>query len=286
MQLSATPYEERLTAPRSWWFISFLVGLAMALVLLPFGTLPLLGGLVGGTAATAVMASSYGSVRIRVVGGSLIAGEAKIPVTALGEAEVLDQEEARAWRTYKADTRAFLLLRAYIPTALRVMVTDPEDPTPYLYLSAGAGASGRGPEGRQGGHGVRAHLRGATGHFPCPEGPQGPISLRISAIVTGSGTGSRAGSSGSASQETWIFLRSLRIRAASFLVSRRFMTAPTAAPTMKGMRFGRSRTMRFMICWRSSRFMWPFSAELTVDGLVTSIPRSPTRSSDTPCCAL
>ncbi|MCX5249457.1 DUF3093 domain-containing protein [Streptomyces sp. NBC_00201] len=135
MQLSATPYEERLTAPRSWWFISFLVGLAMALVLLPFGTLPLLGGLVGGTAATAVMASSYGSVRIRVVGGSLIAGEAKIPVTALGEAEVLDQEEARAWRTYKADTRAFLLLRAYIPTALRVMVTDHEDPTPYLYLS-------------------------------------------------------------------------------------------------------------------------------------------------------
>jgi hypothetical protein len=70
-----------------------------------------------------------------VVGGSLIAGEAKIPVTALGDTEVLEGEEARAWRTYKADTRAFLLLRSYIPTALRVVVTDPEDPTPYLYLS-------------------------------------------------------------------------------------------------------------------------------------------------------
>jgi hypothetical protein len=135
MPLSATPYEERLTAPRSWWLISFLVGLAMALVLLPFGTLPLLGGLVGGTAVAAVMASSYGSLRIRVVGDSLIAGEAKIPVTALGATEVLDAEEARAWRTYKADTRAFLLLRSYIPTALKVEVTDPEDPTPYLYLS-------------------------------------------------------------------------------------------------------------------------------------------------------
>jgi hypothetical protein len=135
MQLSATPYEERLTAPRSWWLISFLVGLSMALILLPFGTLPMLAGLVGGTAAAAVTASSYGSLRIRVVGGSLIAGEAKIPVTALGEAEVLDPEEARAWRTYKADTRAFLLLRSYIPTALRVEVTDPDDPTPYLYLS-------------------------------------------------------------------------------------------------------------------------------------------------------
>ncbi|PWI14979.1 DUF3093 domain-containing protein [Streptomyces sp. Act143] len=135
MQLSATPYEERLTAPRSWWLISFLVGVSFALILLPFGTLPLLGGLVGGTAAAAVVASSYGSQRIRVVGGSLVAGEAKIPVTALGDTEILDAEEARAWRTYKADTRAFLLLRAYIPTALRVVVTDPEDPTPYLYLS-------------------------------------------------------------------------------------------------------------------------------------------------------
>ncbi len=135
MQLSATPYEERLTAPRTWWLISLLVGVSMALILLPFGTLPLLGGLVGGTAVAAVAASAYGSLRIRVVGGFLIAGEAKIPVSALGETEVLDPEEARAWRTYKADTRAFLLLRAYIPTALRVDVTDPADPTPYLYLS-------------------------------------------------------------------------------------------------------------------------------------------------------
>ncbi|MER6783936.1 DUF3093 domain-containing protein [Streptomyces sp. NPDC000658] len=135
MQLSAAPYEERLTAPRSWWFVSFLVGVSMALILLPFGTLPLLGGLVGGTAVAAVVASSYGSLRIRVVGDSLIAGEAKIPVAALGETEVLDAEEARAWRTHKADTRAFLLLRSYIPTALKVEVTDPDDPTPYLYLS-------------------------------------------------------------------------------------------------------------------------------------------------------
>ncbi|MER7937575.1 DUF3093 domain-containing protein [Streptomyces sp. NPDC093272] len=135
MQLSATPYEERLTAPRSWWFLSFLIGVSCALVLLPFGTLPTLGGLVGGTAAAAVVASSYGSPRIRVVGDQLIAGEAKIPVSALGTSEILDPEEARAWRTYKADVRAFLLLRAYIPRALRVEVTDPADPTPYLYLS-------------------------------------------------------------------------------------------------------------------------------------------------------
>ncbi|OON75101.1 DUF3093 domain-containing protein [Streptomyces tsukubensis] len=129
------PYEERLTTPRSWWLVSFLIGVACAIVALPFGVLPLLAALVGGTAVAAIVASSYGSARIRVVAGQLIAGEAKIPVGALGEGEVLEEEEARAWRSYKADTRAFMLLRSYIKQAVRVEITDPADPTPYVYLS-------------------------------------------------------------------------------------------------------------------------------------------------------
>ncbi|MCX5400261.1 DUF3093 domain-containing protein [Streptomyces sp. NBC_00102] len=135
MQPSVPPFDERLTAPRTWWLIAFGVGVAFALMLLPLGGLYLLAGLVGGTAATAVVVSSYGSVRIRVVADSLVAGDARIPLSALGDAEALDAEEARAWRTYKADARAFMLLRGYIPTAVRVKVTDPADPTPYLYLS-------------------------------------------------------------------------------------------------------------------------------------------------------
>ncbi|MET7616755.1 DUF3093 domain-containing protein [Streptomyces sp. NPDC005408] len=135
MQPSAPHYEERLTAPRSWWVITALVGVAGGLVMLPLGPLPLLGGLIGGAAVAAVVVSSYGSVRIRVVADSLVAGEARIPLTALGEAEVLDADEARAWRSYKADTRAFMLLRSYVPTALRIEITDPADPTPYVYLS-------------------------------------------------------------------------------------------------------------------------------------------------------
>ncbi|MGW0823002.1 DUF3093 domain-containing protein [Streptomyces sp. NPDC002845] len=132
------PYDERLTAPRSWWAICVLAGVSAALILLPFGTLPALAGLAAGTAAAAVVVSSYGSARIRVVGGALVAGDAKIPVTALGEAEVLPPDEARAWRSHKADPRAFMLLRAYVPTALRVEITDPADPTPYVYLSTRA----------------------------------------------------------------------------------------------------------------------------------------------------
>ncbi|MYT31301.1 MULTISPECIES: DUF3093 domain-containing protein [unclassified Streptomyces] len=128
-------YEERLTAPRSWWLIAALVGVACALMLLPLGTLPMLGGLIGGAALSAVAVSAYGSVRIRVVGGALIAGDARIPVSALGEAEALDPAETLAWRTHKADARAFMVLRSYVPTAVRVEITDPDDPTPYAYVS-------------------------------------------------------------------------------------------------------------------------------------------------------
>ncbi|MEU3187569.1 DUF3093 domain-containing protein [Streptomyces sp. NPDC006923] len=135
MEPSPARYDERLTAPRSWWGIAALIALAGGLILLPLGPVPLLGGLIGAGALAAAGVSSYGSARIRVVADSLVAGDARIPVSALGEAHLLDSEEARAWRLHKADPRAFMLLRSYVPTALRVEVTDPEDPTPYLYLS-------------------------------------------------------------------------------------------------------------------------------------------------------
>jgi hypothetical protein len=129
------PYDERLTVPRSWWFLAIATGVAVALILLPFGPLPLLAGLVGGAALSMMAVSSYGSARIRVVAGSLVAGKARIPVAALGAATVLDPQETVAWRSHKADPRAFMLMRSYVPTALKVEVTDPADPTPYVYLS-------------------------------------------------------------------------------------------------------------------------------------------------------
>lgn len=133
---SAAPsYEERLTAPHSWWLIAFLTGVCFGLIVLPYGTLPMLGGLLAGTTVACAWVSAQGSARIRVVSGLLIAGDAKIPVNALGAAQVLEGEEARAWRTYRADLRAHMLMRSYITAAVRVEVTDPDDPTPYVYLS-------------------------------------------------------------------------------------------------------------------------------------------------------
>ncbi|GHG98889.1 DUF3093 domain-containing protein [Streptomyces gardneri] len=129
-------FDERLTAPRSWWVIAGLLGLSGGLVMFPLGTVATLGGLIVAAVVAGAAVSSYGSARVRVVAGSLVAGNARIPVSALGAAEVLDEEEARAWRTYKADPRAFMLMRSYVPRAVRVEITDPADPTPYAYLSS------------------------------------------------------------------------------------------------------------------------------------------------------
>ncbi|GAA2156859.1 DUF3093 domain-containing protein [Kitasatospora kazusensis] len=128
-------YDERLTVPRSWWLLAVACGLSLALILLRFDAVAALIGLVVGVVAGAAALSNYGSARIRVVQGSLVAGQARIPVSALGAAQPLTPSEAVAWRGVKADPRAFMLLRSYVPTALRVEVSDPQDPTPYLYLS-------------------------------------------------------------------------------------------------------------------------------------------------------
>ncbi|WP_103503705.1 MULTISPECIES: DUF3093 domain-containing protein [Streptomyces] len=128
-------YDERLHVPRSWWLLGLLGAALVGVTLLPLGVIPLLAGLAAAAAAAGVALSAYGSARIRVVGDALVAGPARVPLSALGTPRALDAAEALAWRTHRADARAHLLLRGYIPTAVRVEVTDPQDPTPYLYLS-------------------------------------------------------------------------------------------------------------------------------------------------------
>ncbi|PWK65097.1 Protein of unknown function (DUF3093) [Streptomyces sp. CG 926] len=128
-------YDERLTAPRTWWLIAVAAGFSMALIVMPYGGLAALGGFIVGTLIACMWVSAQGSSRIRVTNELLVADQARIPLTALGRVEVLDGEEARAWRTYKADLRAHLLMRSYISGAVRIENTDPEDPTPYVYLS-------------------------------------------------------------------------------------------------------------------------------------------------------
>ena len=129
-------YREKLRAPASWYFIGFLFGLALACIFLWFGPWQSLAGLVGGTLVSAWIVARYGGVGIELSDETLQAGPATLPLSALGEARALSPERARALRMHEGDPRAFLLLRSYVRTAVRVEVVDPLDPHPYLYLSS------------------------------------------------------------------------------------------------------------------------------------------------------
>ncbi|MFI6978253.1 DUF3093 domain-containing protein [Embleya sp. NPDC050154] len=129
-------YSERLGVPASWWALTALMAVSGALVGLAFGIVPtvVLALALGALAAWAT--GAYGAARITVTETELLAGRARIPLTALGAGVALDPEQARSLRMENADPRAFMLLRAYIPGAARIEVVDPADPTPYLYLSS------------------------------------------------------------------------------------------------------------------------------------------------------
>lgn len=128
-------YDERLTAPATWWAIVVLAAVMAGLIFLRASPLAALIAALATAAASAALVVAYGRVGVRVHDGFLEAGTARLPLTALGAATALDAEGARVLRTTGADARAFMLLRGYVPTAVRVEVTDPQDPTPYLYLS-------------------------------------------------------------------------------------------------------------------------------------------------------
>ncbi|NUR29581.1 MAG: DUF3093 domain-containing protein [Catenulispora sp.] len=131
----STTYEERLTAPATWWAVVALTGVMAGLIFLRASPLAALLATIATAALAAALVVAYGRVGVRIHDGYLEAGPARLPLTALGAATALDAEAARRLRTTEADARAFMLLRGYVPTAVRVEVADPTDPTPYLYVS-------------------------------------------------------------------------------------------------------------------------------------------------------
>ena len=69
--------------------------------------------------------------RIAVDDDVFVAGRATLPLEFVGAVLVLDPGETRHLAGPGADARAFLLLRGSASTAVKVVLDDPADPTPY-----------------------------------------------------------------------------------------------------------------------------------------------------------
>jgi hypothetical protein len=59
---------------------------------------------------------------------------ARAPLSAFGPAEVLDREALRLWNGPRAQRDAWVRVRPWMTSAVRVPVTDPEDDTPYWLI--------------------------------------------------------------------------------------------------------------------------------------------------------
>jgi len=129
-------YHERLRVPWSWWlppvFFLWVLWLTSERMAGPWWATVVTGA---AAAAVAWALLAYGAVRVHVGPDGLAAGGARLPLRAIGEVRPLGAAAARALRGPRADARAHLLLRGYVPTAVQVQVVDPADPTPYWYVS-------------------------------------------------------------------------------------------------------------------------------------------------------
>lgn len=133
----AAGFRERLHVPLRWWLITtaFVATLWLAFEV----SIPYPAVLWAATAAMVLGAAAlligYGAAEVAVRDGVLRAGRAHIPAELLGEPTVLDAEATRLQTGRDADARAYLLLRPYVRGSVRVIVCDPDDPTPYWLVS-------------------------------------------------------------------------------------------------------------------------------------------------------
>lgn len=134
MDQAQTGYRERLVPSAVGWLMILGTAVLLGLVLLPLGPVAAGAGVAVAVIGGVPLAVALSPV-VCVRGGELWAGPAHIPVSLLAGATALRGEELRLALGPGLDATAYLCLRGWIGSALRVDVADPADPTPYWLVS-------------------------------------------------------------------------------------------------------------------------------------------------------
>ena len=128
-------YDERLLVPLWVWCVAFVLASSLGIA---FGAY--LGAPVGWAVFALAAAVGFGVLvaeagHVRVDRSRLVAGRAHLPIASVGRVRALDSDAAARLRGRDADPRAFLYLKGWVPTAVRVDLVDRVDPTPYWYVT-------------------------------------------------------------------------------------------------------------------------------------------------------
>lgn len=127
-------FHERLWPGATGWLVAAGLGTLVGLVLFPINVALAWAVGAAGVLLALVIAAAL-TPRVQIVDGELRAGSAHIPLSLLGAATPLVGEALRTALGPDLDARAYVCLRGWIHSGVRLEVVDPQDPTPYWIVS-------------------------------------------------------------------------------------------------------------------------------------------------------
>ncbi|WP_029287751.1 DUF3093 domain-containing protein [Cellulomonas sp. HZM] len=132
---TAPAFRERLWLGPLGWGGIVLLALTLGVAAVPVDLRLAVGVTVAALAGLAALTLATTTL-VEVRDGELRAGPAHIPLALLGTARVLDAAGTRAELGPGLDARAYLCVRGWIHSGVRVELADPADPTPYWVVSS------------------------------------------------------------------------------------------------------------------------------------------------------
>ena len=127
-------YRERLHVPLAWWLLALPSALIIGVTL--YAGLPwpwpiiIVGGLLA--ACTAILIG-FGRGSVEVGAGAVLAGGEALPLAAVREVAVLDEQQTRRLRGPRADPAAYLYSRPFLRESVYLAV-DPAAGVPYWLI--------------------------------------------------------------------------------------------------------------------------------------------------------
>jgi hypothetical protein len=120
-----------------WWYLP-VIGVAVLLGAEVHMGYPGLRSWIGYAITVPVFVAALfwlGRSRVRIAGGELQVGAARLPLRYVGRVEIVQKADKQVALGPELDPTAYLVHRAWVGPVVRVEVTDPDDRTPYWIFS-------------------------------------------------------------------------------------------------------------------------------------------------------
>jgi hypothetical protein len=119
------------------WLLAFIYFMFLSLVIAFWAALGNQSALISFISLTLLLLliAVKSKSELLVTGDELIAGGAHIDLKYLGEVKSLNRDEMRLLRTRDADPAAFLAIKFWVSTGVKITLNDQRDPTPYWLVS-------------------------------------------------------------------------------------------------------------------------------------------------------